>query len=407
LNNAKANLAGNPPLTLFLATTGGSPDSDRVTLEMLRGLAQAQDNINSSQGIKGRLVEVILGKDDEKPDIAKRMAQHIVENDIPGESDLNKNIVAAIGHYTSDITLASGSVLGDAKYQDNRVPLISPSSTAIRKSPNIKAKYAINLSEYVFRVVPNDSFTAEKLAGYMRNKLKLQKALVVFDSKDKFSISLKEEFISRIKNKGAKATDIIECNLKETQPSQCIALAKSNKSQVLMLATPAESEVWAVINANRSSQLNLKLLGADTAYSQVVLDETGEASEGMVVPIYVSLKSAVDKSSTSFKLFESKSLGFWGTSDVSWRTISTYDAMETLVTALQQVSSQGKPVTRFNLYETLKNPNFVAQGATAQIKFDRGERLTSRKLRTIVPGLSILFQVKRNPQGKLIFEPIE
>jgi branched-chain amino acid transport system substrate-binding protein len=184
-------------------------------------------------------------------------------------------------------------------------------------------------------------------------------------------------------------------------------LAKSKKSEVLMLATPAEGEVWAVINANRKSQLNLKLIGGDTVYSQVVLDETGEASEGIVVPVYVSLKSAKHKSTANFKLFEKKSQEFWGTTDVGWRTISTYDAMETLVTALQQLSTQGKPLNRLNLYETLKNPDFVAQGATAEVKFAERERLTSRKLRIPVPGVSVLFQVKRNADGNLKFEPIE
>jgi ABC-type branched-subunit amino acid transport system substrate-binding protein len=277
----------------------------------------------------------------------------------------------------------------------------------VRKSQKPQAKYGIDLSEYVFRVVPNDSFTAKKLADYMLDKLKLKKALVVFDSKDKFSISLKEEFISKMKNKGVETADISTCNLTDKQPTQCIALAKSNKSEVLMLATPAEGEVWAVINANRNNQLNLKIIGGDTVYSQVVLDETGEASEGIVVPVYVNLKSAVNKSTENFQLFENKSQEFWGTTDVSWRTISTYDAMETLVTALQQVSEKGKPLTRLNLYETLKNPNFVAQGATAKVKFKERERLTSRKLRIPAPGVSVLFQVKRNTEGKLKFEPIE
>ncbi|AFY99135.1 bifunctional serine/threonine-protein kinase/ABC transporter substrate-binding protein [Calothrix sp. PCC 6303] len=399
LNNAKANLAGNP-LTLFLATTSGKVENDSVTMEMLRGIAQAQDKINSNQGIKGQLVEVILGKDDENSEITKRMAQHIIENNIPGEEESRINIIGAIGHYTSDITLISGNVLGNTKYQDNRVPLISPSSSAVRKTQNIQVKHAINLNDYVFRVVPNDRFTAEKLAGYVRDKLNLQRVLVVFNSRDKFSISLKEEFIMRMKNKGVQATDIIECNLKEKQPRQCIALAKSNKSQVLMLATPAEGEVWAVINANRNNQLNLQLIGGDTVYSQVVLNETGEASEGMVVPVYVNLKSAKNKSNENFKLFEKKSQEFWGTTDVSWRTISTYDAMETLVTALQQLSKQGKPLTRLNVYETLKNPNFVAQGATAIVKFQERDRIP-------VPGLSVLFQVKRNTEGNLKFEPIE
>jgi ABC-type branched-subunit amino acid transport system substrate-binding protein len=120
----------------------------------------------------------------------------------------------------------------------------------------------------------------------------------------------------------------------------------------------------------------------------------------MVFPVYVNLKSAKDKFTQNFQLFGKKSQEFWETDDASWRTISTYDAMETLVTALRQVSNQGKPLTRLNLYETLKNPNFVAQGATAQVKFDRGDRV-------VLPGVSVLFQVQRNPQGKLIFEPIE
>jgi hypothetical protein len=49
-------------------------------LEILRGIAQAQEEINSQGKINGAYLKVGIANDDDKPEISKEIASHLVKN---------------------------------------------------------------------------------------------------------------------------------------------------------------------------------------------------------------------------------------------------------------------------------------------------------------------------------------
>ncbi|NJQ97654.1 MAG: ABC transporter substrate-binding protein [Hydrococcus sp. CSU_1_8] len=103
-----------------------------VAKEILRGVAQAQHEINQKGGIGGKLVQVKIANDENSPEIAKQIAKELVRN---------KKIIAVIGHNSSDASLAAAPI-----YQEGELVAISPTSVARELS---------GIGNYIFRTTPS------------------------------------------------------------------------------------------------------------------------------------------------------------------------------------------------------------------------------------------------------------
>jgi branched-chain amino acid transport system substrate-binding protein len=130
-----------------------------------------------------------------------------------------------------------------------------------------------------------------------------------------------------------------------------------------------------IININ---QQRLPILAGDVQYSEELLGSVQQNAEGMVVavPWHRDLADPV---------FAQKLVDRWGTSAVSWRVATTYDATIALIQAINQA---GKLPTRQAVSAALRQPDFAAMGATGIVKFDKaGDRSVST-------GLGVLVQVQ-------------
>ena len=136
--------------------------------EILRGVAQAQNEINALAGIKGVPLKVAIANDDNNPQTAQQIASALVNN---------PNILGVVGPYASDVTLAAGTV-----YNSGQLVAISPTSTAVKLT---------GFSRYIFRTVPSDYVAARALANYMLTKLQQRNVAVFFNSQSTYSQSLK------------------------------------------------------------------------------------------------------------------------------------------------------------------------------------------------------------------------
>lgn len=82
--------------------------------EILNAVLLAVEEINQKGGIQSRPVVIELADDRDLPEQAQLAAQELVD----------KKVIAVIGHYSSDATLAALPI-----YQEAKIPLISPSVT--------------------------------------------------------------------------------------------------------------------------------------------------------------------------------------------------------------------------------------------------------------------------------------
>ncbi|MEH2379544.1 MAG: ABC transporter substrate-binding protein [Nostoc sp.] len=334
LNNAKARQQAEHIKIAVSVPIGTGID---LAEEILRGVAQAQDEVNSSGGINHKLLQVAIANDDQNLGTTRKIAKALVDD---------KEVLGVVGPASSDVTIEAGQV-----FNSGELVAISPVSTSVKIS---------NFSHYIFRTVPSDKFAAEELAKYMVTTLQKRKAAVFFNFGSAYSNSLKDEFTTAVRNNGGqvlKPEDLSKFNFNAATAMQ---QAIMQGAQVLMLV-PDSTDSKAMDKAQKVVQENqqrsrLNVLGGDAVYSQNTLETWGKQAEGMVVAIPWN----IDIKPNSNFVQNSKSL--WK-APVSWRTATSYDATKAIIAALKI-----NP-TRNGLQQTLRDPSFSVDGATGKIQF--------------------------------------
>lgn len=390
LANADAAIKKNP-IKIAVVVPLGSVASDAQ--EILRGVALAQNKINRNGGINGRPLQIQIVNDDTSQD---RNLSDLAQ-DVAAYLTHNQEIVAVVGHLSSDAT----QVAGDEYAKDNLV-VISPTSTAIRRS-HITPE-GMDFSNTVFRTASNDSVAIQDLVKFMQ-KLGYQKAVIYYDADSGYSRSLKRELKNNLEETGGEV--VHECNLANPvfSASWCVEKAMTSEADVMLIFPSTESynEAEAVISLNYNpsnpNHSPLPLLGGDAMYKPKTLS-LGEKVKGMViaVPWYPELRKHPNSNflNSAEKLF--------GTQSVNWRTLTSYDATMAIAEGLKRL---GINPTRERLKAVLqRHQNFSAEGATATIKFDQsGDRVVDSNNDH---ELGVLVEVQKNPKsGKYEFFLVE
>ncbi|HLO88516.1 MAG TPA: ABC transporter substrate-binding protein [Nostocaceae cyanobacterium] len=346
LNNAR--IGTNKSYTLVACVPIGSDPN--ASAEILRGIAQAQNEINLAGGIKGVSLKIGIADDDDKPEISQQIAAALIKN---------PEVLGVIGPNTSDSTLAAGKV-----YTEGELVAISPTSTSVKIS---------NFSRFVFRTVPSDFMAARTLANYMFKNLAKKKAAVFYNSQSNYSQSLKSEFVSAVSLEGGQISGEFDLSKADFSPSASIEQAIKQGAEVLMLAANSETldKALQVVQLN---QKRLTLLAGDDVYTVKTLDIGREQALDMVVAVPWHINA--DPNSQ----FPAQSRQLWG-GDVSWRTALAYDATRALIAAL------GVSPTRSGVQQALTTPGFSTTGASGTIQFlPSGDRNAPVQLVKVVKG---------------------
>ena len=346
LNNAKIGAQMADTIAVSVPAT----KSSNPALEILRGVAQAQSQVNQAGGINGTPLRVLIADDDDDPNISKEVAAALVQD---------ASVLGVIGHFGSDATLAAGAI-----YQQAGLVMISPTSTSVQIS---------SLGNAVYRTVPSDRFTASALSRYMLNTLQKQNAAIYYNSESSYSKSLKEEFTTALTSDGGAIAAEYDLASSAFRAAESVDQAAQQGAQVLVLAanTATLAPALQVIAANRQ---RLQILGGDSLYNPKVLQTGGESAAGMVVAVPWVLLSNPNAP------FAQESRQLWG-GDVNWRTAMAYDAAMTLVKGLK------KGGDRKTILQTIAQPGFSFQGATGTVKFlPSGDRNQPMQLVVVQAG---------------------
>ena len=324
--------------------------------EILRGVAQAQTEINQQGGINGIPLKILLANDDNNPATAKQLAQTFSQD---------PKILGVIGHFSSGVTLAAASI-----YQQNGLVAISPTSTSVAIS---------NLGNYIFRTVPSDRFTSNAIARYTLEKLNLSQVAVIYNSQSAYSRSLRDTFTTDLVSNGGEVVWETDLSGSNFNPADILQQATKQQTQALVFLNDSQTvdQAYLMMQLNNNQ---LPMLGGDSLYKPQTLQNVGAKAVGMIlaVPWHIEGQSNSDFPNTSRRL--------WG-GDVNWRTAMAYDAVKAIAQGLSQ-----EP-TRTGIQQSLSQSNFGFEGASGRVKFlASGDRNSPVELVTIQPG-------KRSPYG--------
>jgi branched-chain amino acid transport system substrate-binding protein len=348
LNNAK--IGKQPALNVGVAVPIGS--NPIVAQEILRGVAQAQREVNNLGGINGKPLKIEIANDGNNPEIAKRIAQKFVQD---------ANILAVVGHNSSDASVAASYI-----YQRGKLVMISPTST----SRSLTERTDSSDGNYIFRSVISVTPIAEALAQYVKTVGKSH--IAICRDSQATEQSFESEFYAAIAKNGGQRVDI-DCDFarQNFQPEDTIkrAIATGADSIILNPHVDRTNKAIAVAQANQGK---LTLLGNPSIQSSKTLEQ-GASVRGMVIAVPWHAVVSPDKK------FTQNSRNLWGDMDtVSWRTATAFDATSSIAMALKQKDTR-------NGVQQVFSHGFSFPGATGEVKFSySGER----------SGSAVLVQVK-------------
>jgi branched-chain amino acid transport system substrate-binding protein len=335
-----------------------------IAQEILRGVAMAQLQINQAGGIQGKLMQVQIYNDQNEPEIAKQIAEKLVED---------PNVLAVIGHNSSNASVAAAPI-----YQKGGLVMITPTSFANDLS---------GFGSYIFRTVPKIHYMTDALAEYVVKQARKNKVAVCYDSKAPDNVSSKDEFVASFLAQGGKlAPTVCDFSAPNFDANQAITDAVSSGADSLFLG-PHIDRLNQVIDLVRANHEKLPLFSTPTLYTIKTLQSGQKDVNGLVIPVPWH-----PQATQAAQNFATQARQIWKAEITIWRTATAYDATRAIITGLQ--SSQ----TRDGLQSVLKRPGFVApQGANGDVQFlPTGDRL----------GKAVLIQVQPSASGYQ-FVPIQ
>jgi eukaryotic-like serine/threonine-protein kinase len=365
---------------------------------ILRGAAQYQDEFNK----KGpNSLRIIIADDHSRPANAKLIAEKLVEN---------SEFLGVLGHYASEV-----SQIGWEAYK-NKLAFVSYGSTSQKLScisDNPECKENI-----FFRTVPTTEITAVVLARYLNNLSSYnrnQHIAVFYNPASLFSRDLAESFKSKLGNgKVILQEDVCQTqfdvesilNQMEQQKVNIVALfpdggtCGTSRRNIISLINEKRRRDEQSRTSNRETSIlgSWSVLGADTLNDDRFMREA--VKHLAVFSPWDPWTSKKNGESQEFlknanKLWLSKNdaqmlreTAIFEHGIISGVTATTYDAMQALVTAIENSRKFSRP-TREQVRKTLSSPNFSAKGVTGKISFngsDRREEIGG--LITVIPSCS-------------------
>ena len=318
--------------------------------EILRGVAQAQTEINQQGGINGIPLKVLIVDDLNDAETAKQVAQNLAKN---------QDVLGVVGHFSSGVTLATAPI-----YQENNLVAISPTSTSVDIS---------NQGNYIFRTVPSDRFTSNALSKYALDTLNTDKAVVLYNSQSAYSRSLRNTFTTDMVSSGGEV--VIETDLSQNNfnPAEILQQARSLDAEVLVFLNDTQTldKAYLMMQLNNN---RLPMLAGDEFYRPQTLQIVGENAVGLVVaaPWHILSNTNPDFSNAAERLWRG---------DINWRTATAYDAVKALAAGLNNDPS------RQGIQETLSQSDFAIDGASGTVKFlASGDRNSPMQLVIVQPG---------------------
>ncbi|MCC5643086.1 ABC transporter substrate-binding protein [Nostoc sp. CHAB 5824] len=343
LNNAR--IARDNSSAIKVAIVAPINFEPSLAEEILRGIAQAQNEVNNQGGINGKKLQILIASVDNREDSA-RLDNELVQD---------KSLVAAVG------------VRRNAEiYNEKRLVLVLPVQLPNQAGNQYKLDNN-SKNNYLFHINPLYENLVDTHSRYIARQAR--NVAICGDSRSSTSNSIPssnpiliEQYTQALKKYGSNIIST-PCNLadKNFDPRAFVdkAIETDNASGFLLM--PSIRNIYFASKVAQEVKGRKPLFASEIMYSATTL-QNGKDLEGMVLPVYWHRDANKDNpfAKNAFQLWNAR---------VNQRTAGAYDALQAIIAGLKQDNS------REGLQKVLSNPNFSTSGATGMIQFSpSGER---------------------------------
>ena len=292
------------------------------------GIELALEEANAAGGVKGKKVRVIVYDDQSKPEEAASATTRLITQD---------KVKLILGEVASSNSLAMAPIC-----QDNKIPMITPSST----NPAVTEK-----GDYIFRVCFIDPFQGFVMAKFARDDLKFKNVAILKDVKSAYSVGLTEVFERKFAEMGGKVLGIESYSKGDTDFRSQLTAIKKLKPEGLYV--PGYYNDVGII-ARQARELGLKtvMMGGDGWDSEKLFELGGKAIEGS----YVSNHYSPEDPSPQVQNFITKYKGKFGGAVPDSLAALGYDAANVAIEAMKRAPDLSGPSLRDEIARTKDFP---------------------------------------------------
>ncbi len=332
----------NVPLTGFAAADG---------LSARNGAELALEQINSSGGINGDMLELVVYDDQASPKEAVPIAQKLIEKD---------NVIAAVSGSYSGSTRAAAGI-----FQESGVPYIS----AYAIHPDIT-----RAGDYVFRTSFVGEVQGRAGAKLIGETLGLKKVAVV-TLKNDFGQSLAAGFKEGAEIFGLEIVAEYEYSIKDRQFGPIVSKIRADKPDVIY-ASGYFFTAGPLVSQLRAAGIDVPVIGQEGYDSQKFIDIAGAASEGTIITTSLDRDSSAAETQDFIASFEESS-----GQKADMVAASAHTAIKVLAAALQSAGTSDRKAIR----DAIATTKLTA--STGDISFnDLGEVQKSVQVQVVKDG---------------------
>ncbi len=283
------------------ATFGQSTDN---------GIRMAVDEIDEAGGVDGKKLRLITYDDKGDPREAATSVTRLVTSD---------KVTAVLGEVASKLSLEGAPIC-----QANGVPMITPSST----NPKVT-----EVGDMIFRVCFIDPFQGLVCAKFARESLKAEKAAILYDQSQTYSVGLQAEFEKAFLKLGGKITTKQAYQKGEQDFSAQLTSIRGSKPDVVFIPG-YYNDVGTIAVQARKLGITVPLLGGDGWESPKLAEIAGEAINGCYYSNHYSPQDPSPRVQNFIKKYKER---YHSTPD-SMAALA-YDATNILSNAIEQAKS--------------------------------------------------------------------
>ena len=222
-----------------------------------QGMEVAIDQVNKAGGIKGRMVEIVVGDSRADPKEAALVAQKFTAN---------PKIVAVVGDFTSSCAMAAAPI-----YESAQMVQISPSSS----HPEFT-----KLGKFMFRNTPTQEYEAPFLAKWAVKDLGKKKVATIYIKND-WGLSTNKYFVETAKSLGAEVLAQEEFLPGEKDYTAILTKIKNTNPELLYLGA-MYAETALITTQMQKMRFKPIMMGCTAIFSPKLIELAGDAVEGIL-----------------------------------------------------------------------------------------------------------------------------
>ena len=220
------------------------------------GIKLAIAEWNEKGGVKGKKINLRSLDDQGKSEEAASAMTRLITQD---------HVIAVIGENASSRSLAAAPIA-----QQNKVPMISPSST----NPKVT-----EVGDYIFRVCFIDPFQGTVMAKFAHDTLKAKKVAVFVDVKSDYSVGLSDFFKKTFKELGGTIAAEASYQGGDMDFKAQLTQLKASKPDAIFIPG-YYTEAGLIARQARQLGIDVPLMGGDGWDSAKLFEIGGDAIKG-------------------------------------------------------------------------------------------------------------------------------